>query len=124
MEEEERGIEAVLHNMGFVWEGLSPLYSSSHGHYEHSEMLFLTIPQKIMSVVLKGWNLPPQSHAVCSTQHSGVPYTCFTWWVPVLRAQSWHNPYTTVFLNHSKVLSKKDIHFLLQLNTSPPKSWP
>lgn len=75
MEEEETGIERVLHNMGFVWEGLSPLYSSSHGHYEHSETLFLTIPQKIMSVVLKGWNLSPQSHVVCSTQHTVVCHT-------------------------------------------------
>lgn len=62
----------------------------------------------------------------CCLQHtnSGVPYICFTWWVLVLTAHSWQNPYFTVSLNHCKVLSKKDIHSLLQPKTSPPKSWP
>lgn len=44
MEEGETGIEGVFHNMGFVWEDVSPPYSGSHGHYEHNEMLFSTIP--------------------------------------------------------------------------------
>lgn len=91
-------------------------------------MLFLTIHQKIMNVCGTGW---PQmefgSSLPCCLQHlthSGVPYPCFTWLVLVLRAHSWQNPYCTDFLNHCKVLSKNDTHFLLQLKTSPPKSWP
>lgn len=32
MEEEETGIEGVLHNMVFVWEDVSPLHTVSHGH--------------------------------------------------------------------------------------------
>lgn len=94
-------------------------------------MLFPTIPLFLkrfwVFLVLKGlrWNLSPHSHAVCSTQHIVVCHT------PALPggSLSWEptankNPYFTVVLNHCTVLSKKGTHFLLQLKTSPPKSWP
>lgn len=72
MEEEEIGIE------GFEWEDVSPRYSSSHGHYEHDEMLFLTLPQKIMSVCGTGrsqMEFVSSLHAVCSTPHIMMCHT-------------------------------------------------
>lgn len=44
MEEEEESIERAVHNMGFVWKDVSQPYSSSHGHYQHNEMLFPALP--------------------------------------------------------------------------------
>lgn len=44
MEEEGESIEGALHSMGFVWKDGSLLYSSSHGHYGHNEMIFPALP--------------------------------------------------------------------------------